>query len=107
MAATRTQFEERAALGAALLDEKEAAGWADRVEISGAMMAHPCKCVLGQLHGRYQEGLILVGMQVFGLTGAARDEPWRYGFTLRPDESFEHWYPLGKAWQREIERRRS
>ena len=47
---------DRAARGAALLDEADP-GWADRVDPGALALGDGQACVLGQLHGEYRRGL--------------------------------------------------
>ena len=50
------EVAERVERGAALLDEKEP-GWAARIDVGKFDIGSGCRCALGQLYGRFHDGL--------------------------------------------------
>ena len=56
-----TAIAERVAKGAAFLDEREP-GWDTRIDLGILSLDSSCRCVLGQLHGGYGDGLRATGL---------------------------------------------
>lgn len=48
MTTTAIDYAEKAARGAAFLDDHEP-GWADKIDLGTLALIHPCLCVLGQV----------------------------------------------------------
>lgn len=100
----RTGIEERAARGAALLDEM-CPGWADRVDLDILDMNDCDDCIVGQVFEDYREGLEDLGFDL------ERDDEYDFGFDL-DDEAYkpsltraEAWHALAVAWRAEVRAR--
>ena len=90
---TYDQALERARRGAALLDEKRP-GWREDVDLRSLDQASCSRCVLGQVFGRYAEGL----RSLFNEDRIRRypdDAP--YGFDI--DGEVGHYSVLTEAWR--------
>ena len=83
--------QERAAKGAALLDDKGPEDWFMRVNPSMLDVSSCTNCVCGQVYGWYQVGI--------GKLGIVSGYSWEYGFSGSSDA-------LHNAWREEIVRRR-
>jgi hypothetical protein len=90
----------RVAAGAARLDKHEP-GWADRIDLDQLDLSSDCRCVLGQLHGDYGDGLAALCIE-FG-TGASRELGFNYAVGDPDDLTAE----LTAAWRELISRRRA
>jgi hypothetical protein len=88
--------QERAALGALLMDE-QTPDWFEIVDLATLQMADCDRCILGQVHGEY-----IWGSELLGLTMEGQIE---LGFTDRRWGGSDY-YLLDEAWTREIVRRR-
>lgn len=81
---------ERAAAGAALLDEKRP-GWSEAIDCAMLDIATGRHCVLGQLYGTYGDGLSKLSITA----------PGQYGFAVSAEREL-----MNEAWREEIARRR-
>lgn len=90
--------------GAAFLDEKEP-GWAALIDLTTLDLDYVDSCVLGQLYGHYDVGLIVLGLRVQSrLPDSGWERLWDQRYTLGfcgVDESDV----LTAAWKAEIARR--
>ena len=94
----RNPMEDRAAVGAALLDEWMP-GWAERIELEELDLGSPRRCVLGQLYGGYGRGLDLLRS---GERFTAYPEWSRaHGFTANAVEG-DTFAELTAAWRGEV-----
>ena len=82
----------RAQKGAAFLD-RVLPDWASRVNPAAIRIESTTECVLGQIYGRFSEGVNALGIS-FGQSA-------RYGFN-RPRFLFQR---LNRAWAAEVRRR--
>lgn len=95
---------ERAARGAALLDEVNP-GWHGRINLETLDVKYDTRCVLTQLYGNYGEGLGRLDLDL-AVSRAS------YGFTILADDATLDerenvlWPALTRAWQDEVLRRR-
>ena len=91
----REQARERARRGAALLDERGPKDWARRIDTSDYFtIDHPCRCVVGQLYGRFVVGCKTLGVSSldvinhgFADADTALDDAWREEIRLRVQAS--------------------
>lgn len=93
-----SDLQERAAQGAAFLDER-IPDWHQRIIIDSLRMHNACQCVLGQLMGDYGMGLHVLDVAT----------PQTHGFTIFGSPLIDRptlWARLRAAWIEEIERRR-
>ena len=84
---------ERAAAGAALLDEREP-DWYSKIDCANLEITSGTRCVLGQLYGGYGVGVTRLGLGYYMDMGG-----YSYGFTGASEE-------LNEAWREEIAQRR-
>lgn len=92
----------RAANGARLLDRHKP-GWAKEISFDGFSINSKLECVLGQLYGNYEDGLVAIGLpeaQMVEHGFALKDYPTRTfpGFGGNPDLEPDH-EELRDAWQ--------
>lgn len=106
---SRQTIEQRVARGIALLNEKGPRGWRRRVRVTQLDMGDPCRCVLGQVFGRHDDG----GQGYFWAT-EAHDSPLRgtlregtrssaYGFVgYDTDDIDSEHQTLTAEWRRQL-----
>jgi hypothetical protein len=91
-------FAERAAEGAALLDEQRP-GWVDEIDPDRLDMADPDCCILGQLGGYVSVGTRLGLLDGTGANTGAIE----HGFEFDgPERARNLWHELEEAWRGEI-----
>lgn len=92
------EITERAANGAALLDEMEP-NWFHDIDTTFLNLRDATQCVLGQLYGHYDSGLEKLGLRSLA-------DGRMYGFDLYFHEGMANkWVPLKAAWVAEIQKR--
>lgn len=82
MTVSEEEVQERVTRGVDLLDEKFPK-WLDAIDTSELAMESVRSCVLGQVCGGYD-----VGLMELELTD---DDCWEYGFSLTREEMRENW----------------
>lgn len=101
MGKVNQQQRENAQRGAAWLDQLQP-GWAARINPERLKMQSCLDCILGQIFGNYNEGLILAGFPLSPITlrhpKGADDWAFHHGF-LGDDWNRGH---LTDAWKHEI-----
>jgi hypothetical protein len=93
---------ERVAAGAAFLDEHEP-GWDQRIDLDQLNIASSCRCMLGQLHGSFVEGL----MEFRIITDYPLNAEAALGFIWDLDGSRSEPEDLTVEWKRVITERRA
>lgn len=78
--------------GAVILDQTRP-GWVDRVNLTELDMAHCMRCVIGQLAGTYDDGLVDLGLNDY--------DAYAYGFA-----TVESYPDLTEVWRDLIRARR-
>jgi hypothetical protein len=97
-------YDMRVAKGMKVLDKVQP-GWHNNIDLQNLKLSWCGSCVLGQLYGRYLEGLSYVSRE-------AGDEdiryaPYEYGFTIpfsksEPSRESLAWRNLEEAWRKQL-----
>lgn len=114
MTTTMTEFEERVAKGAALLDDSQP-GWADRIDLETFDILDPCGCTLGQLFSWYSAGCAYFGFSHDDEADRTQDAAHEFGFfenahegeETTSTERYERWRALDAAWMNLIHDRKA
>lgn len=93
-----TTARDEVAAGAKLLDEKRP-GWYDDIDIEGLNLIHCGECILGQLFGWFDKGLLHMDLDANGDTLAAFKLAEQHGFMLRGDADAEDYLRLTAEWR--------
>lgn len=96
----KTTVAERVRKGVALLDKAEP-GWVDRIDLYMLDLADFNRCIMGQLHGNFTEGL-----RTYGLFAVDADAH-RHGFDTGSAVSGKAYAELTSEWARIIKARRA
>lgn len=111
---TTTEFEERVARGAALLDESKP-DWVDYIELGDFDILDPCLCTLGQVFKWYSAGCAYFGFSHGDDADRTQTGAHRYGFFENALEGegttagsrMERWAALDRAWYALISERKA
>lgn len=121
MTETTTEFQERVARGAALLDEAKP-DWVDYIDLTHFDITDPCMCALGQVYEWYAAGCHILGLtasisEVTDGEMAYRVQPHAHDFgffeNAHDDEEttcdarLARWQELDRAWYELIEKRKA
>lgn len=90
-------WEDRVKRGAELLDERFPK-WFHGISVDSLQMGDCAKCILGQLYGRFHDGLNLVGLQF------SDGDPELFGFDFPYNWGTEQ--EMNRLWINEIQIRR-
>jgi hypothetical protein len=96
---TNPTVAERVNAGATWLDQREP-GWADRIDLDQLDLGSDCRCILGQLHDNYGDGIDALGIHFLsGQTMQFGFNAWNLG-----GGEFDE---LTAAWRELISQRRA
>lgn len=101
------EIKDRVASGAAFMDERHE-GWAHSIVLKKLDMAHGDRCIFGQYHGDFIQGVEIEKLPLPYKT-ISRSQVVKLGFTLPDSQSDEKemWEWLDIAWAHEITIRRA